>query len=740
MRTKVSWSLLVAALAAVIVIAVPAAATGSDENGGFDPQATNVPTLAWNGEIVRLVKCYEDDLFERAGVTQTTFWDRFTAEYNVMSWTGNPAQPPTIVEQTVDVGTSYGRTCVRADMVSVEPGLAQVELDLIDKHAEIAMPPHVFLVAWMNLGAPTVSEVPNAGLTALSSKQDTGQYGVVADLKPSEMVQKSGLLLGDPTLNVFTPLPDANGVNYLLDGLVRVSVTGQFPKAGGGMWTMPADWAALAAQYESDSVSPTGHDPMFWDVHDLLSWDPLQLTTDTVWSLHEGPFDPLLDGTYLPNGVLDPGDAPMPAARVDLDIAAGGVGGFDAVDKTTLYTADASVAFTGSNAYAPFYTQHIPATTASEWASGIAGPASGNNFLGFLVDGEYDNWALLNGLVTNEDREENPNVCKDELGQIRQSPEGVDDTVTVYTDEHGEAYVAYDPDEGFYFRSDSNNRCDLGTGTAPVLLGTSTIGATARYPYKPVAPVAGIPSSTTLTKQVFGLPSNTLTCVPKDAMTAFCVQTVKDIYGNPVQGAVLQFTVEPTGAKLVPAKLVLGGYDTTGMTIESTDPMTLVTGPNGQVGVEVISSLAGRVDLLSESLLTRAGGAGILRDALITFGSTTPTATYPVVTAPPAWSSVVGEPVTAKSVPAKPTVVQKPTVVARTRVVSAKIVVTKLGRFLNVRVTSPNKTAKIKITLVKKGGKIYKVVTRTVKTNKLVRVPSLKIPKIVVSTRVGAVR
>jgi hypothetical protein len=700
--------------------------------------------LAWNGELVRLVNVYDDgDVYERAGGGEASFWDRFTAEFNVLSWTGSPAPGPTIVEQTVHVGTWGGKTWVRADMISVAPGLAQVELDLVDKHGEISMPPHVFLVAWMNLSAPTITEVSNAGLTALSSAQDTGQYGVVADLKPEGMAQKAGLLLGDPTLGVFTPLADAAGVDYLLDGLVRVGVTGQFPKAGGGMWTMPTDWAALADKYASDSVSPTGHDPMFWDVHDLLSWNPLQLTTDTVASMNDGPFDPMTHGTYLPNGVLDDGDAPMPAARVDLHIAAGGVGGFDAVDKSSVYRKDASVTiYTGANAYAPFYTQHIPATTAWDWASGIDGPAPGDNFTGFLVNGEYDNWKLLQPLVLNPDRAENPNVCKDELGKIRESPEDVTDTVTVYTDEHGEAYVAYDPDEGFYFRSDSNNRCDLGTGTAPVLLGTSTIGATARYPYKPVDPVAGIPSTTTLTKQVYGLPSNTLTCVPKSSTEAFCVQTVKDIYGNPVEGAELQFTVQPSGVKLGPAKLVLSGYDTTGMTVKSTDPLTLVTGPNGQVGVEVSSVLPGNVGLLSESILTRAGGNGILRYAVITFGSATPAATYPEVTttAPPPLASPV---VVAGTVEAAKVAAAKPTAVQRTKVVSAKLVVTKLGKFLNVKVTSPNKKATIKITLLKKGGKfgkIVKVATRTVQTNKLVRVPNLKIPKAVTGVRVGVVR
>ena len=743
MRSYVSWSFLVAAVAALILTVMPASATGNTQRE-FTPQMTNVPYLAWNGEIVRLVKCYDSDIFSMANVTPSTFFDRFKAEVNVESWTGSPAPGPIVVQNSVAAFSSMFGTCVRADVISIAPGLAQMELDVTDWDGEISLPPHVFLTAWMNLSAPTIAEMSNADLTAVSAKQDTGAYGVVANLKPDAMHQKAGVLLGDPTVGTFAPLADASAVNYLLDGLIRVNVTGQFPKAGGGMWTMPTDWAALADMYESDSVSPTGHDSSFWDIHDPLSADPTQLTTDTIASLATGPFDPLrAEDTYLPDGQLNAGDAPMPAARVDLHIAAGGVGGFDSVMKEWVYTKDASLPIDSlGNAYAPFYSQYIPATTAGEWASGIDGPAQGNNFKGFLVDGKYGNWMFpyKTALVTNADRLVNPNVCKTDLGWVRMSPKNVPDTVSVYTDEHGEAIVAYNPDKGFYFKADSNKRCDLGTGAAgPVQLGSSTISAVALYPYKPVDPVAGIPSATTLTKTVFGLPSNILTCIPKSTNEEFCVQTIKDIYGNPVRGAKVQFTVEPAGPKLVAESIVLGGFDTTGQHVWSTDPMTLITGSNGQVGVDVISTLPGRVDLLSEDLLTRAGGAGILRDALITFGQPAPpVVVYPPVTSipAPATASVVTLPGSAK--PVSPAA--KPKVVKKASVVTARLVTMKAGKALMVKVSSANKTAKVRVTLLKKAGKTVKVVTRTVKTNKLVRVPNLTIAKTIVAVRVAVIR
>ena len=56
------------------------------------------------------------------------------------------------------------------------------------------------------------------------------------------------------------------------------------------------------------------------------------------------------------------------------------------------------------------------------------------------------------------------------------------DHVAVYTDEHGEAFVAYNPNTGFRWNADSNGRCNLVPGT----LGTATITAEALYPDQPV--------------------------------------------------------------------------------------------------------------------------------------------------------------------------------------------------------------------------------------------------------------
>ena len=61
-----------------------------------------------------------------------------------------------------------------------------------------------------------------------------------------------------------------------------------------------------------------------------------------------------------------------------------------------------------------------------------------------------------------------------------------DSSVSVYTDEHGEAQVAFVPGFGFYFPGpNSNGGCDL-RNVNP--LGDAHVTVTARYPYQPVTP------------------------------------------------------------------------------------------------------------------------------------------------------------------------------------------------------------------------------------------------------------
>ncbi len=101
--------------------------------------------------------------------------------------------------------------------------------------------------------------------------------------------------------------------------------------------------------------------------------------------------------------------------------------------------------------------------------------------------------------------------------------------VAVYTDEHGEAYVQVLPGPGIVLTPDSNGRCDI-YGPAPV--GHSTITALAVYPDQPVLWDGSNKTSNALTKTTNFASSKVLNCIPKSTNEAFCVETIKDLFGQ----------------------------------------------------------------------------------------------------------------------------------------------------------------------------------------------------------------
>ena len=166
------------------------------------------------------------------------------------------------------------------------------------------------------------------------------------------------------------------------------------------------------------------------------------------------------------------------------------------------------------------------------------------------------------------------------------------------------------------------------------------------------------------------------------------------------------------------------------------------------------SSIDSCIDVTVENLGTRNGGAGITRDFDFNphtrttcgtndgtggtggngdnGGSTPPASSGTTVTA-----VTTAAPVAVSS--AAPTVTKvtaKVAKVAKMTLVSARVVSTRSGRFLNARVNSTAKSAKLRITLVNKNG-TSRVVLRTVATNHVVRVANLKLAPSVKTVRVA---
>lgn len=765
MRTKLVFGLLFA-VAALLVAVVPATASRSSGHES-DPQEANIPYLAWTGENVKLARIFDWGFFP--GLTDQSVAGLkeagYEAELAVMNWTGDPAYKPTVINGTLGANGMYhgsffyvrnGGLYASGVVVDDHPGIAKIKL-FVTKGGDLVKE-QVFEVAFMTIVDPTLHEMSNADLAAVSDEQpslgDPNGDGVFV---PMPVVRDHKLAVLTSKWHDSTATVNDFGLGYLQ---VKVKGTFPFPNILGKL-TMPDDWAALAADPVYGAMTKDGPDPLAWDIHGHAAghhWDSNDATPLFGGHLKIGPFDPLFPGdrsffdTMLPDGKLDATDAPMPADRIDVNIAAGGVGELVKVEKSDVYVMNGHREWDGSSfiasdrshwedLYAPFYEAFIPAT-AREGGSGIDAANYAGNFPGFLVrDNPYEFWALVQHSSDNPDRATNPNTCKDELGKIRQSPEDAIDHVTVYTDEHGEAIVGYNPDAGFYFTSDSNKRCDLGDGSARVLLGTSVIQATAVYPYEQSA--GGSVATNTLTKSVYGLPMKQLTFTAKSSHEAIVTETIHDIYGNPVSGAEVQFSVEPTGPQLVKE---IGG----GPASSTTGSIILTTNANGQAAVDVISTLKGKVDVLVENLGTRVSGAGVLRDMMIDFSGSMPvvagggSVTTPTTPSGPSGggstTTTTVVTTTAGTTTTTATVISKSTAKVSAKVTVAKIVVTKSGRFVTVKVISPASKAKVMIKLLGKNGKVLKSVTRNLPTNQVVRIGGLTLTKLTRSVTAGVVR
>ena len=795
MRLRISLGLaaLVAALG-VLAIGVGSAGATEVKSSAPDPQTTNIPYLAWAGEEVKVVKCIGgDDGIDVSSVSQQTgIAALLSGKFRVEDWSGVDevhSGPVFLNDQDGSVvGQIVGRQlCWSIHVTSQKPGLAVIKLAVSPNLLTLVpgLDPilkHQFLVIWMQDQAPVINEAAGANL-------------------------------GDPTGNgVFNPIPGPRG-NTFGDGLIHVLVKGTFPLGldfaglGRPTVTLPDDWAWLAQHFAVDDSLTGSNFPGAaanrWDIHDDMTNSEGHVVTSFCvdkFAAAEavdnclgtpiggdpdlgpfsniyggvanalGPFDPIRPGqTLLSDGKLDAGDAPMPALRVDVSIGAGStVGTLDKADKSLIYSRDGTGAGTAHNLYAPFYKAAIPAALPNDVpnSSGVAGAFS-NNFTGFLgftgddvytteqIAGIYDYWDTF---TTSFSR--GFNACNDVLGRPIPLPTGKTG-VAVYTDEHGEAYVTYHPANGIVLTPDSNGRCDI-YGPAPV--GHATISAVSVYPDQPVLWDQGNKTSNVLTKTTNFASSKVLNCIPKSTNEAFCVETIKDLAGNPVAGAQVEFSAQAfqgsspvigADARKIPP------FDTTGQggnTSTDRNFVDITTNAGGMAGIFVRSTTGSCIDVVSENVGTRNGGDGIFRS--VDFNPTTGAACGTTTTPPPAGapsgstgssgssgstgSSGATAPVTVAAPVAVsspiPTAATAPAKTAKTMTLaSARVVTVHKNRVLLVRVNGAAKTAALKITMVGKvhGKLTHKIVSRTVVTNRQTQVPNLKLAPWVKSVKVA---
>ncbi len=135
-----------------------------------DPQTTNVPYLAWAGEQIRMVKCFEAPSVDATSGPKFNF-SAVRAEFLVEDWSGDPNFKPQIEDPTVKLFFSRTRdqVCAQGDAIALDPGMARIELDVTDSAGVLGLPSgggpadpmlkHQFLAGWMTLNDPSLKEL-----------------------------------------------------------------------------------------------------------------------------------------------------------------------------------------------------------------------------------------------------------------------------------------------------------------------------------------------------------------------------------------------------------------------------------------------------------------------------------------------------------------------------------------------------------------------------------------------------
>ncbi len=762
-------------------------------------------------------------------------------EFDKSDWSGAADQPPFFQIGTGDqtsrqvqpTWNANGGVCFSTNVTSEKAGLERIKFSIstdLGKYLNFVLGQDVIFqqdlyVIWMWDSNPVLTESDSVGAYQVGDTGGSGSFDPIADSNGWKSFQP-GLV----KVVVTGTFPMGNDfAGYDFSGTA----------SGTSTISMPADWPWLASHFAEDytlgSTYP-GATPNRWDIHDDTTAAEGHVATsgcttliDTSESVDNcngaygndpdlgpfssifglvgtqndayGPFDPIRSfETLLSDGNLNADDAPMPALRVDVGLTNAGadhsVGSLSKADKSAIFNRSDAVygGTTADNAdphnlYAPFYKAYVPAVVPiidENTTSGVEG-SIGGNYGNWLTSGAY-------GVPTTEqsqfiydywdtftlDSSGGPNDCYGVDGNAISQPWGATQ-VAVYTDEHGEAYVQFNPangrdGEGIVLTPDGNGRCDVYTGS---LVGTATIQAESVYPaQQPADPAnSGKPKlSDVITKTVNFTPNKVLTCIPKGVNEAYCVETVTDFEGNPIRARV-EFTLQAaTGSQPKswgPENNAFGGFDPSGQTLQTwdTDYVDLTTSAaTGQAAIYVHSSTGACIDVTAENLGTQNGGAGITRDfdfnptSGTTCGSNdgtggssgtgdsgsggggggggadTGTAGGGAVTATSTATPVsVAAPAPTVQKVTTPKVVKKTSKAAKAvkmTLVSARIISTRQGHFLKARVNSTAKYATLRITVINKKGK-HHVFLRRVRTNHVVRVAHLKLAPSVRTVRVA---
>jgi hypothetical protein len=798
---------------------------------GRATQEANVPYLAWRGEHVRLGFCDETPMSSEANVT-----------WAIEDWSGPNLGSIQVPYEIIGARHFFGG-CAYTDFASQKPGVAFIKLSINDPSTGVSNFEKVFMVGWMQIQTPVLTG--GGDVTA-------GDINCEVQLRTLRLKQ-----LDDPFRVCPVGYDPRQLITATVKGTIPLDANfteWAFPASGPGslvtpgQLTLPDDWAAWAAvaARTGNNPAPLGDHTQAqyltnWDIHDTqastadnhvftngVQCNPPEVnlvgTTDTVdnctfgglvtptfGGVHggfstvfgtqsragfsDGPFDPLYSNdTMLSDGTVDSGDAPMPAAQIDVDITENttapgdisGVGYLSPTDKSVVHSRDTLGTSAGHNYDSPFYYQWIPATYrtidgggspyGAVQPTGIDGSGDADGFNGFLVKGLYKNWDFAWETSYHPASDSNcleyQSLFRNVVLHYRPLPYG-DSAVSVYSDEHGEADVYFVPGLGFYFDNlnvikNSNGGCDLKNVD---VLGTSHVVVTARYPYQPVT--ASDPSAA-VDYTVHSKFQKTLFSYAKgpagtdNDVDRIVLAHAQDIDGNPLQfevvcwtsndlgnGAITAFPGSPAGGDILAAdgKTVVAHIDyqyAQDHSFVNAGRFCTTTDEFGNTAIEFSESKATSVDIVANWVNEQ-----VKRDILVTFGATagssgqladsgpvnhipTPTQVKAASTATGAVGPVL---VDANGKALKTKVIKSHKVTkALHKIRLARVVKPFHGkRILQVRVNGKAGMVGLRIT-IKLGGKTH-TYTRFVPANRKITVPNLPIPvktaKVTVSVLAG---
>ena len=182
MRTKLKLVLVLASLGALAALALSSTASAGVTAAAADPMTTNVPYVAWAGEEVRLVKCIPDAAHGMTGVD---------AEWNIVDSSvrqrSGDLRDPVFFDDLdrrtagfAGAGERANDTCWAIDVDSVNPGMTRIKMAL-DNGGPDGLPvvKHDFLVIWLNMSAPVLTELSSAAFPGLAVGDPLGDGNFV---------------------------------------------------------------------------------------------------------------------------------------------------------------------------------------------------------------------------------------------------------------------------------------------------------------------------------------------------------------------------------------------------------------------------------------------------------------------------------------------------------------------------------------------------------------------------------